>query len=251
MPDDLIVGDRISFGSQVRIPNVSNLRCSWEISRIGLLSCDIPERDLLALFASQPVSSWWRGKSPKHLLRKWVKWTHPTAGTWGGVITSVSGENGIISIDAQSWAAMFQDVLIWGLKPAGILANLQAAIVAAEKHTGIKWGGVAGLEGSPDDYTFADFQADAAFFADGQKLHDFLEAVMQRLYAQYGWASGLRRLDWHIDPDTRVFRIDPTYGRNLIQTVAIRDRVHVVSSAWTDDAEDVFNYVHLWASYNA
>ena len=43
MPDglsDIIVADRLSDANQKRIPATSNLQCSWELSRAGMLSHD-------------------------------------------------------------------------------------------------------------------------------------------------------------------------------------------------------------------
>jgi hypothetical protein len=244
MPDDLIVGDRVSFNNQFRIPNVSNLRCSWEISRIGLLSADIPERDLLQVLPP--------GKKTKDLLRQWVKYTHPTAGTWGGVINSVSVEDGIASIDAESWVAMLRGKLTYGMGAGTLISGLKAMIDRYTGATGITWGGaIVTSDGAPDDYTFKDLSKPSDFFTNGQDICDaFLPAVMEAWYQQYAWAASLRTLAYHVDPETRVFTVDPTYGRDLTQTVALRDGVHILNSGWTDDIEDIFNHVWYTASYN-
>lgn len=235
MPNDLIIGNRITFKDPVRIRAVSNLRCSWEISKLGMLTCDVPMADLPPSLLPE-----------ESMLRKWVKFEHPTAGLWGGLVQSVTNRNGIITLDCESWAAMLKGVLsidIGGMK--GAVTGLRAAIETAATKTGIKWGTIAEPSPTePDRYTIAYVVVDADFFYDGQDLYDeLIPAVMDEMYLKNAWRSSLRSLAWNIDPETRAFNIDYTYGRDLTKTVQLKDRVHNLDSGWTDDVDDITNSV--------
>lgn len=240
MPD-VIIGDRIVPTSNAfTIRNVSNLRCSWEISRIGLMSFDVPYADLPA--AALPL------KSQK---RRSVRFTHPTAGGWGGIISNVGVRDGIATFDCESWAALLRGVVTSGLTATTISGGVQQAITSARALTGISWGNF--YQPSTDEidrYITAEVTPGAQFFSNGQDIYNaFLPAVMDRLYDEYGWRAGLRAMAWNIHPETRQFNLDMTYGRNLTSTVQLRDRVHNVSSGWSDDVDDIVNTVFLTAPY--
>lgn len=241
MPDDVRISDRLSDANAFLLRNVSNLRCSWEISRIGLLTFDVPVADLPA--AALPV---------KRNLRKWIKYVHPTAGPWGGVVTSLAVRDGICTFDCESWAAMLRGVTTTGITQTAISTGLQQAIDNVKTVTGISWGSFQNPSpGEPDVYTTAEIIPGGTFFANGQDLYNaFLPSVMDRLYDEHGWKSNLRSMAWNIDPETRKFFLDMTYGRDLTQTVALRDRVHNLQSSWTDDVEDIANILLFSAAYN-
>lgn len=240
MPEDVTIGDRVSFANQFLLRNVSNLRCSWEVSRIGLLSCDVPLADMPT--AALPAQS---------LERKWITYQHPTAGAWGGVISSVSVRDGIVTLDCESWAAMLRGVVTWGITAAGMSGGLQQAINNLASYTGVTWGSFAWPSADePDRYSAAEVMPGGSFFVNGQDLYNaFLPAVMDRLYDEHAWKASLRGLAWNIDPATRKFFLDMTYGRNLTQTVSLRDRVHNTASGWSDDVEDVVNNLLLTGTY--
>jgi hypothetical protein len=89
------------------------------------------------------------------------------------------------------------------------------------------------------------------FFTNGQDIYDsFLPSVMQKLYDDSGWRASLRGLGWTIDPDTRIMTVDFTLGRNLINSVHLVDRIHSVSSGWTDDIEEIWNWIVLTGKFN-
>jgi hypothetical protein len=235
MPEDVIIGDRLSFANQVRLSGVSNLRCSWEISRIGLLSCDVPLDDLPAALSP-----------PETMLRKWITYTHPTAGTWGGVINSISVRNRIVTLDCESWATMFRGFLTNDINSTTVLGALAEVIGDAKPYTGITYGGYTLPDASESsDYYLAGDVDDTGLFSNGMDLYDaFLQAVLNKLYDEHAWRASLRGLAYNIDPVTRVFSLDFTYGRNLTSTVRIMDGVHCVDSGWTDDIEETFNQVY-------
>ena len=254
MPEDIVISSQFSGVGQrkgvdglprklriLTIRNVSNLRCSWEISRIGLLSCDVPYADLP--FGAFPVNS---------LLGQDVKYTHPTAGPWGGKITSVTVGNGIVTLDCQSWASKLKGVVTWGITSNSLLGGLQQAIQNAAPQTSITWGSaVLPTVAEPDLYGAGHVVPEVSFFTNGQDLLDgLIPAVMDRLYDEHAWKASLRSMAWNIDPETRKFYLDFTYGRNLAATVALRDRMHNVDSRWTNNYEDIYNHIILTGSYN-
>jgi hypothetical protein len=238
---DVVIGDRLSFNNQFLLRDVSNLRCSWEVSRIGLLSLDVPFADLPA--AAVPAQS---------LERRWIMYQHPTAGPWGGVISSVGVRDGIVTLDCESWAAMLRGVVSDGITATQLSVGVQQAINNSAAVTGVTWGSFAWPSpNEPDRYQTAEISPGAGFFANGQDLYNqFLPAVMDRLYDEHGWKSSLRTMGWNIDPATRQFFLDMTYGRDLTTTVALQDRVHNLSSGWTDDVEDLANVAYVYAAYN-
>lgn len=240
MPD-VKIGDRITFANSFILKDVSNLRCSWEISRIGLMSFDVPLADL------PPAAAF-----PQLLLRKWIEYKHPTAGTWGGVIQNISVADGIVTIDSESWATMMRGVYTSGITASTISAGLQQAISSVSALTGITYGSFANPgQSDPDYYITAEVSPGTEFFQNGQDLFDsFLQAAMDQLMNDSGWRSSLRTVAWNIDPDTRVFSLDMNYGRILTNTVALWDGLHTVSSRWSDNLEDIANRVWLTASYN-
>lgn len=241
MPDDVQVMDRISQANSFFVRNVSGLRCSWEISRIGLLSFDIPLADLPA-----------QAVPPERLVRKWVKYVHPTAGPWGGVIQSINVQNGIVSIDAESWGAMLRGVLTRSVTKTDIFGAVAEVINGVSGLTGITFGSFSTTEaGQADNYPVTNPNQEADFYVNGQDIYEsFLPEVLDVLYRESGWRASLRGLGWTIDPDTRVMNVDFTIGRNLVQTVTLQDRRDSIDSGWTDDAEDLYNHVTVKAGFN-
>lgn len=232
---DLIVADPLTDGNQIRIRGTSNLQVSWEINQAGTLSCDVPIRDL------RSIDLW---LDPRVLKNRWVHYTHPTAGPWGGVITMVDVENGIVSISAESWASLLKGAITTGY------------------HAKLSWG--------IDLWRDIDFNAPATgvtvnpaserpmltleddFFEAGHTIYDeYLPAVLERWHAEQGWRNGgLMQAGWSVDPVTRQFYFDTTYGTNKSATVVLADAYHNVSSGWTDDLQDVVNWVRMSAKAN-
>lgn len=243
MPDVVIFDPRTNYANRVELKNVANLQCSWEVSRIGLMTFDFMLRDLPG------------GVLPHNQIRRWVEFKHPTAGTWGGVVTSVTVHNGVVSFDCESYAAMLRGLQTVALQgTADVWTAVKRSIENIAAVSGISWGGVIGSApnpGEPDDsYGVANPTVSAAQLSNGQDTYDFLLAMIDLMYTESAWKSGLRTIGWNINPDTRVLTIDYTYGRYVANTVKVLDGRHVVDSSWTDDATDVYNNVTLTANYN-
>lgn len=69
--------------------------CSWSVKQAGALSARVRGRDLTAAGISDP-------------LGYWVRYDHPTAGTWGGVVTdqAIDLTDGTVELAARSFHAL-------------------------------------------------------------------------------------------------------------------------------------------------
>lgn len=240
MPDaqglsDIIIAERLSDRDQRRIRGVSNLNVSWELSYAGQLSCDIPLRDVRQY-----------GFQPLDLLARWVHYDHPTAGPWGGVITNVSARDGIVSINAESWAAELKGIPTKRALSTtfGLIGELRRQLNQANGDTGIRLG-VFDFGGR--DISIADWPID-----DGDDFYEsFLPNVLSRWeQAHAGAVDALQSYGWNVDPVTRKFSFDSTYGQDRSGTVALIDGLHTTSSEFTDDLEDVVNQVLMTGVVN-
>jgi hypothetical protein len=235
---DIIIADRLTDANQRRLRGTSNLQCSWELSAAGMLTCDVPLRDLKKA-----------GMSPAGLLGKWIHYQHPTAGHWGGIITNVNPGNGIVGIGAESWAAAWRGLLT---KKAGIdqmyLFNAIALQVdALRADSGISLGSI-----DSSNFGGGDAAVNDEFLEGGQDMYDaFLPLVLNRWNDMNAWKLGIQAAGWNVDPVTRQFTFDATYGRDLSATVSLRDGRHNVGSEWADDLTDVINDVQITAEVNS
>ena len=231
---DIVIADRISDANQRRIRGTSNLQVSWELSYAGQLSCELPLTDLRKA-----------GFQPLDLLAKWLHYEHPAAGPWGGVITNVSGSDGIIAINAESWAAELKGVAAQRSGATyGLVGELKRQIDLARPLTGIQ---VGAFDAGGQDINVSDSPV-----SDGVDLYEsFLPMVLERWEEVNGWRSdGLRAFGWNVDPVTRVFGFDSSYGENWSLEVGLLDGRHNTHSEFGDDLMDIVNRVHLTGSVN-
>lgn len=237
MPD-LKVSNRKSDTITHTIPNVSNLRCSWELEKIGLLSCDIPYEDLKSII------------DPKDLIQKWVRYTHPTLGMWGGVISSVTGNNGIMTLDCESWISLLRGATIKITLDGNSLVNaLRTAIENVQGDTGISWGVVPANEGYNDELnpSWIDDTVPALEFYSsigGDVYESIIPSIFETMKSQTGWRTSLRTLSYNVSP-ARVFTIDYTFGRVQRDITVFSERKNIVDATWSDDIEDIYNRVTI------
>jgi hypothetical protein len=257
MPSDLLVTDILSDANPFWIRNVSDLRVSWELSRIGLLSCNIPLRDL----PIDPKTG--TQVIPMDLERRWVEFNDPDLGPWKGVITPISVQNGLVTIEAQSLAAMMRGVLTPLASVLNVWGELRHAIEATFSQHGIHWFGIAN-DPAPapnnDSYIAVNPQPGATFFAAGQDLYDqFIPACFNAMYEESAYKAKLRGLAWDVvkvtDPASPrfgqwIFVADYTYGEDKQAVARIVDRQNSIDSGFSDDIEDMYNHVKLIANYN-
>lgn len=231
---DVVIADRISDANQRRIRGTSNLQVSWELSYAGQLSCELPLTDLRKV-----------GYQPLDLLAKWIHYEHPTAGPWGGAITNVSGSDGIVAINAESWAAELKGIAAQRSGASyGLLGELKRQIDLARPLSGITTGVF--------DYGGHDIYISDSPISDGVDLYEsFLPMVLERWEEENGWRSdGLRAFGWNVHPVTRVFSFDSSYGENHSGSVGLLDGRHNTHSEFGDDLMDIVNRVHLVGSVN-
>lgn len=234
---DIIIADRLTDANQRRIRGTSNLQVSWELSAAGMLTCDVTLRDLKKA-----------GLSPAGLLGKWIYYEHPTAGPWGGQITNINPGDGIIGIGAESWASVWRGMLTigFGYQEMNFGSALQLQVDALRADSGISLGGI-----DITNVGGGESVVSAEFFEGRQDMYDaYLPMVLIHWRDINAWKLGLQTVGWNVDPVTRQFVFDATYGRDLSATVAIRDGRHSVSSEWADDMTDIINDVEITAEVN-
>lgn len=105
------------------LPGVSDLVVGWEANQPGSMTFRVSQA---AVQQVGPSSSGWtldldvlsmggtsKASNPVpsdggFLLGKWVEYTHPSAGLWGGRITSVSYEDGLVSVGAEGYLSLLK-----------------------------------------------------------------------------------------------------------------------------------------------
>lgn len=232
---DVEISDRLSDINRRRITGASNLQVSWELSAAGMLSFEVTKRDLVRA-----------GLDPRNLLSKWIRYEHPTAGPWGGIITTVNPADGVISVSAESWAAALRGSVTPEIRigDGNVIRTLSFVIDSVSSKTGIRAG--------PSQTDGREVHADTSFFERGQDIYEgFLPAVVDEWYAAFGGtAPSLQAAGWNVDPTTRVFTFDASWGRDLSATVVLADGLHNTSSEWDDDVLDIANVIYLNAEAN-
>jgi hypothetical protein len=235
---DIVIADRLTDANQRRIRGTSNLNVSWQLSAAGMLTCDVTLRDLKKA-----------GLSPSGLQSKWIHYEHPTAGHWGGIVTGVRPSDSIVGIEAESWAAAWRKKLTVkaGYSESYLASAVQLQVDALRAESGI---GLAYLDGS--NFGGGETLVGPEFHEGGQDMYEaFLPMVLQSWEDTNAWRVGLQAVGWNVDPLTRKFTFDATYGRDLSATVSLRDGRHSVSSEWSDDITDVINDVEITAKVNS
>jgi hypothetical protein len=98
VPDEVIVMDR-GGGRARRVP-VANVACSWSANAAGTFSAFTRISDLRAVGLGGSLAG------------RWIEWTHPTAGRWGGVISGRTISDGIPELAADGWASLLRGRVI-------------------------------------------------------------------------------------------------------------------------------------------
>jgi hypothetical protein len=186
------------------------------------------------------------GIDDRYLKAKWLHYYHPTAGPWGGLITDVSCDDGIVSVTGEAWEAALRGAQTKAVSTNSerITESLMYQIDLNSNETGIKRGRIDTKSGN--GLYGIDIRPTTDFFEEGQDLYnDLIPAVMSAWIDNVEWQyPELHAFGWGVDPLTRLFNFDTTYGFDRSATIALREGWHIVSgSGWTDDLEDIFNRV--------
>jgi hypothetical protein len=225
------IWDRLTTAANAKtLPAVADLSASWELSRVGLLSFRVPYRD--AIHAGLRMDT---------LLAKWISYTHPILGTWGGSINSFSGEDGYITINAESWEAGLRGFTGLGgtsAVPQGIVSNVNNG---TSQH---------GITAVLTDQQIGNTRAVDWFRADSDLLDSiFGQSLLFFMSQQFINPTNRPPEGFRVMPDTRRFVARDRFGQDRRATVKFADRVNLVSSSFSDDLSDVFSVVRLTAQY--
>lgn len=199
----------------------SDLRASWEVNRAGSLSCRVTSRDLTA--------SGWSGD----LLGAWLQYGHPTAGRWGGVVTSVGYADGIVEIGAQSFHVLTRKRLVRATDdettaisgtPGGLFKKLfRLASAVKEGHSSripLTLGDID-ESGTTLEVTYAD--------------DDLYDGIIPSLTDDIGY-------EWTVTPD-RVVNFGKRIGEDRTSRVVLVEGRHIANSRWTDDIWNIENWL--------
>lgn len=201
----------------------SGLRVSWELNAAGSIAFTVPVNDILE--AMLPDAS---TNLTTDLLGYWVWYEHPTAGTWGGVITSLTLADGVIEVAGQGFMILLRRRLgsVYGNIVADPVtaqsgAHLRAAIYSADTDV------IGTVDPEPIPLT-GDWPTQ---LASGPTIQfnaireDIYDNILPKLTSDIG-------CELVVNADRTV-----RYGVNIGQQ---RDRLfiegrHIVASRWTDD----------------
>ena len=200
---------------------VADLTCSWEVNRAGSLAFRAPVADVLDAGWTAP------------LLGAWVRYDHPTAGSWGGVITSAGSSDGVVEVGAQSFHILTRKRLVRtgdiDDKPlSGTPGGLFAKCFSLANTT---------MDGASDTMPLTLGSIDSG----GESLEvsfaddDFYDTVIPALTSDVGY-------EWKVDAQRRV-SFGQTLGRDRTETVALREGFEVASSRWVEDMWPLANVI--------
>jgi len=220
----LVIGER--NWRRRRAVQVADIRFSFEVNRAGTLSCRVPVTDL--------VKAGWSG----NLLGAWVRYNHPTAGAFGGVVTSATYGDGIADIGAQSFHILARKRLVktsdakddaYSGTPGGLFRRFfRQADAIRESDSGkmlLRLGNVW-LGGPTLELSFAD--------------EDFYETVIPALTDDLGY-------EWSVDADRNV-RFERSIGANRTARVTLTEGLEIASARWSDDLWTIDNTIYAYGT---
>lgn len=222
---EIVISER--RGRNARRVLVADLQCSWEVSRAGSLGCRIPVADLVKAGWTQPA------------LGAWVRYDHPTAGAWGGVVTNATYADGILEIGAQSFHILTRKRLVKtgeldDAPVSGTPGNLYKKLFALAD-TG--YDGVDRIAlGRGTVNTSAGPQLELSFVDD-----DFYETVIPAITTDVA-AGPQGTWEWHVDADRQI-DFGPSRPATVGQTRRMREGIEIASARWSADLWPVANVI--------
>lgn len=235
-PSDVVVSDRLSDANQVRFRGTTGLNVSWSLSRAGGMTFEVPYYDLARYGFVNPLD----------LRGKWIRYEHPTAGKWGGVVMNVAPSNRVVVIGAESWEIALQGVATrgGGGPKFGLITMLMQQVDQVSSLTGIRRG-TMDLGGQGEVWVLD------SPVASGVDLYDtFIPSVLDRWVADRIKTPRLQAAGWGVDPETRRLSFDSTYGVDRSASVSLMAGRHVVGTDLSADLGNVVNTVFITGKVN-
>lgn len=214
--NDLWIGDWGGANPRL-LPDLVNLKLSWEVNTAGLLTCELPKVDFERV-----------GFSLLELGGKWVTYL-PRLATlrWSGAITGVALSNGMVTIAAESFHTMLRKKLVTvsqgeGEAVTGKPGTMMRLLLAEADPPPRKWGlRVGAIDSGGEDI--------AVFLEDADLYDDGIPAVT----SDVGW-------EWEATPE-RVVNHGPRLGRDKSASVVLVEGRHIVAASWAEDGARIEN----------
>lgn len=218
---DVLVSPRNAPERAVKV-NGSGLAVSWERNKAGSLAFRIPAADLAAAGLTGDLTG------------RWLAYEHPTAGRWGGVLTSCLVTDGVAEIAGMSFHVLAHGrmVVAPGAKPLALSKTPGALLIEA-------FGRVAQLDARspmPLRLDRSAVETTGAALAVEWGPEDLYEDIVPSLTDDIDY-------EWDVDADRNV-TFGRRLGRDLSSSVTLTEGVEVLAgSRWNDDAYTVANWV--------
>ena len=206
------------------ISGVADVRCSWEINRAGMFTCRIAVSTL-----------WEAGWQRRTALGCVMKWSHPTAGDWAGIVTMYGVRDGIAEISAQGFEILTRKKLVFmpdlpKQAPGEVLKRAVDELAnIGDMPARIRYSKTASAN-QPGYINVRDrnirIRANPAM--------DFYDELMPMLTDDLG-------MEWRVDDDLYI-SYTTQLGRNLGNSVTLSDQYNVASAYWVDDLATVTNH---------
>lgn len=193
----------------------SAIRVSWEITAFGSLTCNLVTSELIAKGLPLELESWW------------LRWEHPTAGPWGGVITD-SGEmsDGTLKIVAAGYGVLMERRFV-GITAGGTAGSLLAdALSQAAAY-------------SPTFLDLSQIDRGGPYITPDMGLIQVYEGLLAQLVRMTDW-------EWQVDADRVVhwqFRI------GTVRTLRLAQGLHVVAYQTAGSRPLIENFLYGTGRY--
>ncbi len=201
---DLVLITRRGGGDPRLVP-CDGASASWEVSAAGVFSAFVSLADL-------PV-----GIAPTNLRGRWLRWEHPTAGAWGGIVTSVSRDGSAVEIGATGFADLTRgrvvrrSISMQAASPGSTFRRLLSEMAREE----------------PSWLTLVRADEDGAPVAISLAAGEPFDDVIAQIADQSG-------TEWRVDADRNV-EYAQEVGRDLTSSVCLYEGVQVAEHRWVDD----------------
>lgn len=244
MPSNDILSDLTIYSRQKStswyLPGVADLQVGWEVNRPGMMTFRVPLTQLQQLPPSAngtvlDVDVLSRGDTSGGtgyavLFGKWVEYSHPTAGFWGGRITQVTHQDGIVTVGAEGYLSLWKGRRYFPVTQddVGLRSHLMAAFSAIEGYekTGLSLGvgTAAGATPGPDNGLIPDVSVQPT---EGDFLDDILAQAIEEAEAArvspYLGINMLNRIISVFAPVPTTSAVTLSMGNNVLSWSVTQD----------------------------